>query len=98
MPLVHTREPLAWRVDGAMVDMPAGTELDATPLRQEELAGWENRIGCVAADWRGRRRFIPAGALDATDPESARLLKAARRAREAHDERERRRAERGGGA
>lgn len=97
MPLVSTTSILAWRIDGAMVDMPAGTQLDATPMRPEELSGWENRIGCVAADWMGRRRFIPASSLEALDPDGARLLRAARKAREGHEERERRKAEKDGG-
>ncbi len=92
----HTTEVLRWHVDRAMVEMPAGTELDLSPLRQEELKDQPNRIGCVGVEWLGRRRFVPAAALEADDVDAARVLKAARYAAERDVERKRREAEKEG--
>ncbi len=91
----HTTEVLRWHIDRAMVDMQPGTVLEVSPLRPEELKDQANRIGCVGADWMGRRRYVPAYALDADDVEAARVLKAARWAAEREAERKRRDAEEG---
>jgi hypothetical protein len=96
VPRAHTTEVLTWRVDRAMLDMPSGTELEVSPLRPEDTKDQENRIGCVAVEWMGRRRFVPASALAADDVEAARTLQGARAGAAREAQRKRREADKEG--
>lgn len=76
---------LMWRIDGAMVEMSKGTQLDVRMTKRDETSRWRNRLGCVVTEWRDRKRYVPADVMLPLDDGGRRALEAARDAKLAHD-------------
>ena len=90
--IVVTTEPLTWRIDGATRVMPASTRLEVLPWSEQEqdIRGGKDRrrlFGFLPTTWLDGRRWVPVSTLEATNQETARLLKDERaRARRVRDE------------